>query len=158
MCWLWFQWLHWGLGEDCITCQEQDVGRVLKRHAIRRAMHHLWKGITCGSGLNPSTSFIIVVNFIRAHMHGHWFLILKPEQEAVNVSLGNLLSYPFVREGLVKKTLALKGGYYDFVNGSFELWGLDFSLSPSLSVWTWVALLPYFSLSNLAFVFLFLSK
>ncbi|KAL8471343.1 hypothetical protein ACS0TY_028220 [Phlomoides rotata] len=56
------------------------------------------------------------------------------EKEAVNVSLGNLLSYPFVRDGLVKGTLALKGGYYDFVKGSFELWGLEFSLSPSLSV------------------------
>ncbi|CAA2973552.1 carbonic anhydrase, chloroplastic [Olea europaea subsp. europaea] len=56
------------------------------------------------------------------------------EKEAVNVSLGNLLSYPFVREGLVKKTLALKGGYYDFAKGSFELWGLEFALSPSLSV------------------------
>lgn len=55
-------------------------------------------------------------------------------QEAVNVSLGNLLTYPFVREGLLKKTLALKGGYYDFVKGTFELWGLDFGLSPSLSV------------------------
>ncbi|KAK4367457.1 hypothetical protein RND71_011249 [Anisodus tanguticus] len=56
------------------------------------------------------------------------------EKEAVNVSLGNLLTYPFVRDGLVKKTLALKGGYYDFVNGGFELWGLEFGLSPSLSV------------------------
>lgn len=56
------------------------------------------------------------------------------EKEAVNVSLGNLLTYPFVRDGLVKKTLALKGGYYDFVKGSFELWGLEFGLSPSLSV------------------------
>lgn len=55
-------------------------------------------------------------------------------QEAVTASLSNLLSYPFVRDGLVKKTLALKGGYYDFVKGSFELWGLDFSLSPPLSV------------------------
>lgn len=54
----------------------------------------------------------------------------------MNVSLGNLLTYPFVREGLVKKTLALKlkGGHYDFVNGGFELWGLEFGLSPSLSV------------------------
>ncbi|XP_015065923.1 carbonic anhydrase, chloroplastic [Solanum pennellii] len=56
------------------------------------------------------------------------------EKEAVNVSLGNLLTYPFVREGLVKKTLALKGGYYDFVKGGFELWGLEFGLSPPLSV------------------------
>lgn len=56
------------------------------------------------------------------------------EKEAVNVSLGNLLTYPFVRDGLVKKTLALKGGYYDFVKGAFELWGLEFGLSPPLSV------------------------
>ncbi|XVF58078.1 hypothetical protein PTKIN_Ptkin07bG0033100 [Pterospermum kingtungense] len=56
------------------------------------------------------------------------------EKEAVNVSLGNLLSYPFVRNGLVNKTLALKGGYYDFVNGSFELWSLQYGLSSSLSV------------------------
>ncbi|GAA0143779.1 dehydratase [Lithospermum erythrorhizon] len=55
------------------------------------------------------------------------------EKEAVNVSLGNLLTYPFVREGLVNKTLAIKGGYYDFVNGAFELWTLDFGLSPSVS-------------------------
>ena len=46
-------------------------------------------------------------------------------QEAVNVHLGNLLSYPFVRQGLVNKTLGLKGGYYDFVKGTFELWGLE---------------------------------
>jgi carbonic anhydrase len=56
------------------------------------------------------------------------------EKEAVNVSLGNLLSYPFVREGLVNKTLGLKGGYYDFVKGTFELWGLEFGLNPSFSV------------------------
>lgn len=55
-------------------------------------------------------------------------------QEAVNVSLGHLLTYPFVRDGLVKKTLALKGGYYDFVKGAFELWGLEYSFTPSLSV------------------------
>ncbi|KAI9078059.1 hypothetical protein K1719_039984 [Acacia pycnantha] len=56
------------------------------------------------------------------------------ETEAVNVSLGNLLTYPFVREGLVNQTLALKGGYYDFVKGSFELWGLQFGLSSAFSV------------------------
>ncbi|XP_017440435.1 carbonic anhydrase, chloroplastic isoform X1 [Vigna umbellata] len=56
------------------------------------------------------------------------------EKEAVNVSLGNLLTYPFVRDGLVNKTLALKGGYYDFVKGSFELWSLNFGLASSFSV------------------------
>ncbi|XP_042057550.1 carbonic anhydrase, chloroplastic-like [Salvia splendens] len=56
------------------------------------------------------------------------------EKEAVNVSLGNLLTYPFVREGVVKKTLSLKGGHYDFVKGAFQLWNLDFNLSPCLSL------------------------
>lgn len=56
------------------------------------------------------------------------------EQEAVNVSLGNLLTYPFVREAVVQKSLALKGGHYDFVNGSFELWNIDFNLTPSVSL------------------------
>ncbi|CAI0434720.1 unnamed protein product [Linum tenue] len=55
-------------------------------------------------------------------------------QEAVNISLGNLLTYPFVREAVVKKTLALKGGHYDFVDGCFTLWDLDFKISPTISV------------------------
>lgn len=55
-------------------------------------------------------------------------------QEAVNVSLGNLLTYPFVREAVVNNTLSLKGGHYDFVNGGFQLWDLDFNISPNLSV------------------------
>ncbi|KAI0523176.1 hypothetical protein KFK09_005568 [Dendrobium nobile] len=46
----------------------------------------------------------------------------KLEKEAVKVSLENLKTYPYVKEGLEKKTLALYGGYYDFVNGSFETW------------------------------------
>ncbi|KAB1200774.1 Carbonic anhydrase, chloroplastic [Morella rubra] len=56
------------------------------------------------------------------------------EKEAVNISLGNLLTYPFVRESLTKKTLALKGAHYDFVKGTFDLWDLDFKIIPSLSV------------------------
>ncbi|XP_077253665.1 carbonic anhydrase 2-like [Tasmannia lanceolata] len=56
------------------------------------------------------------------------------EKEAVNVSLGNLLTYPFVRDGLAKKTLALHGGYYDFVAGSFETWGFNFSFLPHVKV------------------------
>ncbi|MCD9638792.1 Phospholipase A2 crotoxin acid subunit CA [Datura stramonium] len=51
------------------------------------------------------------------------------EKEAVNVSLANLVSYPFVRDGLVNKTLALRGGYYDFIKGEFKLWGLHLDLS-----------------------------
>ncbi|KAM7483206.1 hypothetical protein LguiB_007789 [Lonicera macranthoides] len=52
--------------------------------------------------------------------------IEKCETEAVNVSLVNLLTYPYVRAGLANKKLELMGGYYDFVNGKFEMWGTDF--------------------------------
>lgn len=43
-------------------------------------------------------------------------------KEAVNVSLENLLSYPYVRKAASERKLALRGGFYDFVNGVFELW------------------------------------
>ncbi|GAB2240759.1 hypothetical protein Droror1_Dr00021277 [Drosera rotundifolia] len=33
--------------------------------------------------------------------------------------------YPYVKEGLHKKTLQLWGGYYDFVDGTFQLWNID---------------------------------
>ena len=56
--------------------------------------------------------------------------VVKLMQEAVNVSLGNLLTYPFVREAVVKKTLVLKGAHYDFVNGKFDLWNLNFQITP----------------------------
>ncbi|KAK9276897.1 hypothetical protein L1049_006434 [Liquidambar formosana] len=56
------------------------------------------------------------------------------EKEAVNVSLGNLFTYPFVREAVLKNILALKGAHYNFVNGTFEVWSIDFNLSTSLSV------------------------
>jgi len=47
---------------------------------------------------------------------------VKCEKEAVNLSIENLKTYPFVKEGIEKKTLALFGGHYDFVNGNFETW------------------------------------
>jgi carbonic anhydrase len=43
------------------------------------------------------------------------------EKEAVKVSLENLKTYPFVKEGLEKGTLKIIGAHYDFVNGAFEL-------------------------------------
>ena len=43
-------------------------------------------------------------------------------QEAVNISLRNLKSYPFVKDRLNKGTLNLIGARYDFVHGSFETW------------------------------------
>uniref|UniRef100_A0A453F3T5 Carbonic anhydrase n=1 Tax=Aegilops tauschii subsp. strangulata TaxID=200361 RepID=A0A453F3T5_AEGTS len=44
------------------------------------------------------------------------------EKEAVNISLRNLKSYPFVKDRLNKGTLNLIGARYDFVHGSFETW------------------------------------
>ncbi|XP_066312186.1 carbonic anhydrase, chloroplastic-like isoform X2 [Miscanthus floridulus] len=44
------------------------------------------------------------------------------EKEAVNVSLANLKTYPFVKERLAKGTLKLVGGHYDFVSGKFVTW------------------------------------
>ncbi|XP_030492788.2 carbonic anhydrase 2 [Cannabis sativa] len=46
-------------------------------------------------------------------------------EEAVNVSLKNLHSYPFVQRGVEEKKITLRGGYYDFVAGSFKLWELE---------------------------------
>ncbi|XP_074576877.1 carbonic anhydrase 2-like [Curcuma longa] len=46
----------------------------------------------------------------------------KCEKVAVDVSLANLKTYPFVTEGLEKKSLKLIGAHYDFVTGSFETW------------------------------------
>ncbi|KAL3644520.1 hypothetical protein CASFOL_009700 [Castilleja foliolosa] len=54
------------------------------------------------------------------------------EKETVNISLGNLLSYPFVREAVVKNTLLLKGAHYDFVKGTFDIWGLESETSPNV--------------------------
>ncbi|KAA8540824.1 hypothetical protein F0562_024787 [Nyssa sinensis] len=54
------------------------------------------------------------------------------ESEAVNLSLVNLLTYPYVRAGVADKTLELMGGHYDFINGTFTLWGLDLDFKPPL--------------------------
>ncbi|EMS62649.1 Carbonic anhydrase, chloroplastic [Triticum urartu] len=46
------------------------------------------------------------------------------EKEAVNVSLQNLSTYPFVKEAVANGTLKLVGGHYDFVSGKFDTWAL----------------------------------
>ncbi|VAI79739.1 unnamed protein product [Triticum turgidum subsp. durum] len=46
------------------------------------------------------------------------------EKEAVNVSLQNLNTYPFVKEAVANGTLKLVGGHYDFVSGKFDTWAL----------------------------------
>ncbi|KAI9174864.1 hypothetical protein LWI28_023865 [Acer negundo] len=58
----------------------------------------------------------------------------KCEREAVNLSLSNLLTYPYVQKGLENKSLALRGGHYDFVEGKFELWEFKAVLTPTIKI------------------------
>ncbi|KAF6152831.1 hypothetical protein GIB67_025849 [Kingdonia uniflora] len=48
------------------------------------------------------------------------------EKESVNRSLVNLLSYPWLEERVSKGVLSIHGGYYDFINCTFEKWTLDY--------------------------------
>ena len=50
-------------------------------------------------------------------------------QESVNRSLLNLLSYPWIEEKVRKGVLSIHGGYYDFVDCTFEKWTLDYKES-----------------------------
>ncbi|CAM8940001.1 unnamed protein product [Rhodiola kirilowii] len=51
------------------------------------------------------------------------------EKEAVNVSLANLLTYPFVKEAVLDGKIVIRGAHYDFVKGAFDLWEQESSLS-----------------------------
>jgi carbonic anhydrase len=66
---------------------------------------------------------LLVISLINKQIKGSstfncWMFL----QEAVNVSLQNLKSYPFVKEGLAGGTLKLVGAHYDFVKGQFVTW------------------------------------
>ncbi|XP_022762401.1 beta carbonic anhydrase 5, chloroplastic-like isoform X2 [Durio zibethinus] len=51
------------------------------------------------------------------------------EKESINCSLLNLLTYPWIEEKVKKGVLSLHGGYYDFVDCTFEKWTLDYKES-----------------------------
>lgn len=44
------------------------------------------------------------------------------EQEAINVSLANLLTFPWIKESFISGKLGLHGWYYDFVEGELTSW------------------------------------
>lgn len=48
------------------------------------------------------------------------------EKESINHSLVNLLSYPWIKEKVENEELSIHGGYYDFIDCSFEKWTLDY--------------------------------
>ncbi|CAF2132838.1 unnamed protein product [Brassica rapa] len=47
------------------------------------------------------------------------------EKTSINHSLERLLGYPWIEEKVRKGSLSLHGGYYDFVNCTFEKWTVD---------------------------------
>ncbi|KAM7250417.1 hypothetical protein ACFE04_022300 [Oxalis oulophora] len=48
------------------------------------------------------------------------------EKESINCSLSNLLTYPWIKEKVMKGMLSIHGGYYDFVECTFEKWTVDY--------------------------------
>ncbi|CAB4289803.1 unnamed protein product [Prunus armeniaca] len=48
------------------------------------------------------------------------------EKESINRSLLNLLTYPWIEEKVKNGVLSVHGGYYDFVDCTFEKWTLDY--------------------------------
>nr|TKS03924.1 carbonic anhydrase 2-like isoform X2 [Populus alba] len=59
--------------------------------------------------------------------------IHKCEKEAVNLSLINLQTYPYVQERMAEGAIALRGGYFDFVKGCFQLWEVKSTVTPPIS-------------------------
>lgn len=49
-------------------------------------------------------------------------------------SLVNLLSYPYVRSGVANKTLKIMGGYYNFVDGKFQIMEVDYDVKPTIDI------------------------
>ncbi|KAJ8762513.1 hypothetical protein K2173_007952 [Erythroxylum novogranatense] len=47
------------------------------------------------------------------------------EKESINNSLVNLLSYPWIEDRVRKGLVCIHGGYYDFLECTFEKWTLD---------------------------------
>ncbi|CAG7886400.1 unnamed protein product [Brassica rapa] len=76
------------------------------------------------------------------------------EKTSINHSLERLLGYPWIEEKVRKGSLSLHGGYYDFVNCTFEKWTVEYEGSRgkkegsgiavknrSRAEWRWLALL-----------------
>ncbi|XP_020230317.1 carbonic anhydrase 2 [Cajanus cajan] len=56
------------------------------------------------------------------------------EKESVNNSLVNLKTYPYVETGIRNKSIALLGGYYDFVKGEFKVWKYETDFTEPITI------------------------
>ncbi|KAK6135667.1 hypothetical protein DH2020_030584 [Rehmannia glutinosa] len=109
-------------------------------------------GHSCCGGIKALMSLqdeVISSSFIR-----NWVVVAKParlktksaasnlnfdqqcrhcEKESINRSLLNLLTYPWIEERVMRGTLSIHGGYYDFIDCTFEKWTLDYKGSSLLA-------------------------
>lgn len=131
---LFVQPLRRGLGQDRRTREGEGAGRP-RRSCFRGPMLHPGKGTLALASLKDfihlSVSSLHLEDYMDVARTERFDLLMRCFvgslntlllQEAVNVSLENLKTYPFVKEGLEKGTLKLVGGHYDFVSGKFETW------------------------------------
>ncbi|KAJ7545561.1 hypothetical protein O6H91_08G000800 [Diphasiastrum complanatum] len=51
------------------------------------------------------------------------------EKESVNLSLTNLLTFPWVRDAVRDGKVSLHGAHYDFLEGSLEQWTVHLKVS-----------------------------
>lgn len=51
-------------------------------------------------------------------------------QEAVNVSLANLLTFPFIEERVKAGKLHIYGMHYDFIDGQLTSWQIEREEAP----------------------------
>ena len=56
------------------------------------------------------------------------------EQEAINTSLSNLLSFPFIKDKVTEGSLSIHGWYYDFVNMKLKTWSEDIIVSETMEI------------------------
>ncbi|CAA0806715.1 Beta carbonic anhydrase 5- chloroplastic [Striga hermonthica] len=56
------------------------------------------------------------------------------EKESINRSLLNLLTYPWIEERVKNGTLTIHGGYYDFIDCTFEKWTIDYKSNKECSI------------------------
>ena len=51
------------------------------------------------------------------------------ERESVNVSLANLLTFPWIKDAVARRTLQLHGWYYDMNEATMSTWKLRYQIT-----------------------------
>lgn len=73
-----------------------------------------------------TTSRVGFVTYVASILNNlHLWLIQQSTQEAVNLSLANLLTFPFIEERLQSGHLQIYGMHYDFVEGRLTSWRIE---------------------------------